>query len=95
MIYDQYVFLFSFLCLQMPQQTQYSKYHHISFSVFHIRARLCFIFVQVCGFIIVLMQFARRPPLTNGGIGKLALVRDQCEMSDKNSEPDKKKKKTN
>lgn len=91
MIYDQYVFLFSFLCLQMPQQTQYSEYHHISFTVFHIRAKLCFIFVQVCGFIIVLMQFARRPPLTNGG--KLALVRDQCEMSDKNSERDKKKKK--
>lgn len=35
----------------------------------------------------------KRPPLTNGGIGKLALVRDQCEMSDKNSERDKKKKK--
>lgn len=96
MIYNQYVFLFSFLCLQLPWQTKYSEYHHISFDIFHIRAKLCFIFVQFCVFIVALTQFAfqlsaqRHPPLTNGGIGMLTLVQDQCQMSDKNSERDKK-----
>lgn len=95
MIYDQYVFLFGFFCLQMLRHTQYSEYHHISFTIFHIWAKPCFICVRFCVFIIVLIQFAfqlsaqRLPPPTNGGIGKLTLVWDQCEMSDKNSEKKK------
>lgn len=76
--------LFGFLCLQTPQRTKYSEYHHISFTIFHIRAKLCFTFVQFCVFIVVFIQFVfqlsaqKRPPLTNGGIGKLMLVQDQC-----------------
>lgn len=58
MIYDRGVFLFSFLCLQMPRQTQHSEDRHISFTIVYIRAKRCFIFVQFGVFIIVLIQFA-------------------------------------